>query len=67
MISSDFLTYRTHSVLDSCSIGTVEPKQEAKASVEFVPTAVGSSVLMVSFDSDKLRSIKNSINIIVKE
>uniref|UniRef100_A0A8C4ER17 Protein-glutamine gamma-glutamyltransferase 2 n=1 Tax=Dicentrarchus labrax TaxID=13489 RepID=A0A8C4ER17_DICLA len=45
----------------------VGPKQEAKASVKFTPTRVGSSVLLVNFDSDKLKNIKSFINVAVKE
>ncbi|XP_041646034.1 protein-glutamine gamma-glutamyltransferase 2-like [Cheilinus undulatus] len=48
-------------------IGAVEPKQEAKASIEFSPARAGSSVLMVNFDSNKLQNIKNSINVVVEE
>ncbi|XP_041801501.1 protein-glutamine gamma-glutamyltransferase 2-like isoform X1 [Chelmon rostratus] len=48
-------------------IGAVGPKQEAKASIKFSPTAVGSTVLLVNFDSDKLRNIKSFINVVVKE
>uniref|UniRef100_A0A3Q3IH57 Protein-glutamine gamma-glutamyltransferase 2 n=1 Tax=Monopterus albus TaxID=43700 RepID=A0A3Q3IH57_MONAL len=52
---------------DSCRIGAVGPKQEAKARLEFTPTAAGSSVLLVNFDSDKVRNIKSFINVVVKE
>uniref|UniRef100_A0A3Q3Q407 Protein-glutamine gamma-glutamyltransferase 2 n=1 Tax=Monopterus albus TaxID=43700 RepID=A0A3Q3Q407_MONAL len=48
-------------------IGAVGPKQEAKARLEFTPTAAGSSVLLVNFDSDKVRNIKSFINVVVKE
>ncbi|XP_019944770.2 protein-glutamine gamma-glutamyltransferase 2-like [Paralichthys olivaceus] len=48
-------------------IGTVGRKQEAKARVEFRPTRVGSSRLLVNFDSDKLKNIKSFINVVVKE
>uniref|UniRef100_A0A672ZN31 Protein-glutamine gamma-glutamyltransferase 2 n=1 Tax=Sphaeramia orbicularis TaxID=375764 RepID=A0A672ZN31_9TELE len=48
-------------------IGTVPPKEEAKASVEFTPTSAGSKVLLISFDSDKLKNIKLHIDIDVKE
>ncbi|TKS77339.1 Protein-glutamine gamma-glutamyltransferase 2 [Collichthys lucidus] len=47
-------------------IGTVGRKQEAKANIEFIPTRVGSSKLLVNFDSDKLNNIKSSINVVVK-
>ncbi|KAM9856201.1 protein-glutamine gamma-glutamyltransferase 2-like [Aulostomus maculatus] len=47
-------------------IADVGPKQEAKASVVFSPTSEGSNVLVVNFDSDKLRNIKSSINVTVK-
>uniref|UniRef100_A0A671TW19 Protein-glutamine gamma-glutamyltransferase 2 n=1 Tax=Sparus aurata TaxID=8175 RepID=A0A671TW19_SPAAU len=40
------------------NIGTVEAKQEAKASISFIPTSVGSSKLLVNFDSDKLKNIR---------
>lgn len=48
-------------------IGAVGPKQEAKASIKFSPTSVGSNVLLVNFDSDKLKNIKSFINVVVKE
>ncbi|XP_037629374.1 protein-glutamine gamma-glutamyltransferase 2-like [Sebastes umbrosus] len=48
-------------------IGAVGPKQEAKASVDFSPTSTGSCVLLVNFDSDKLKNIKSFINVVVKE
>ncbi|XP_031701206.1 protein-glutamine gamma-glutamyltransferase 2-like [Anarrhichthys ocellatus] len=48
-------------------IGTVGTLQEAKASVEFSPTRAGSSVLLVNFDSDKLKNINSAINVVVKE
>lgn len=48
-------------------IGTVGPKQEAKASVELSPSVTGPSVLLVNFDSDKLRNIKSFINVMVNE
>uniref|UniRef100_A0A8C4EJ58 Protein-glutamine gamma-glutamyltransferase 2 n=1 Tax=Dicentrarchus labrax TaxID=13489 RepID=A0A8C4EJ58_DICLA len=35
--------------------------------VKFTPTRVGSSVLLVNFDSDKLKNIKSFINVAVKE
>ncbi|XP_027144053.1 protein-glutamine gamma-glutamyltransferase 2 isoform X2 [Larimichthys crocea] len=47
-------------------IGTVGRKQEAKASIEFIPTRVGSSKLLVNFDSDKLNDIKSFIKVVVK-
>ncbi|KAI3357275.1 hypothetical protein L3Q82_015731, partial [Scortum barcoo] len=47
--------------------GTVGPKQEVKASVEFKPTSAGSSVLLVNFDSNKLKNIRSFINVVVKE
>uniref|UniRef100_A0A3Q3IJQ2 protein-glutamine gamma-glutamyltransferase n=1 Tax=Monopterus albus TaxID=43700 RepID=A0A3Q3IJQ2_MONAL len=49
------------------AVMTVGPKQEAKARLEFTPTAAGSSVLLVNFDSDKVRNIKSFINVVVKE
>uniref|UniRef100_UPI003AACCF21 protein-glutamine gamma-glutamyltransferase 2-like n=1 Tax=Centroberyx gerrardi TaxID=166262 RepID=UPI003AACCF21 len=48
-------------------IGDVGPKQEAEAAVEFTPTSSGSTVLLVNFDSDKLRNIKGFITVVVKE
>ncbi|XP_035513294.1 protein-glutamine gamma-glutamyltransferase 2-like [Morone saxatilis] len=51
----------------TAEIEDVGPKQEAKASVKFTPTSVGSSVLLVNFDSDKLKNIKSFINVVVKE
>ncbi|KAM9342745.1 protein-glutamine gamma-glutamyltransferase 2-like [Pholidichthys leucotaenia] len=51
----------------TAKIGSAGAKQEAKAKIEFRPTKAGSSMLLVNFDSDKLKNIKNSINIIVKD
>ncbi|XP_068588655.1 protein-glutamine gamma-glutamyltransferase 2-like [Cebidichthys violaceus] len=48
-------------------IGTVGTLQEAKASVEFRPTSAGSRVLLVNFDSDKLKNISSFINVVVKK
>ncbi|XP_077586275.1 protein-glutamine gamma-glutamyltransferase 2-like [Stigmatopora nigra] len=48
-------------------IGRVGPRGEATATVVFTPTATGSNVLLVSFDSDKLKNIKASIAVVVKE
>ncbi|XP_054638083.1 protein-glutamine gamma-glutamyltransferase 2-like, partial [Dunckerocampus dactyliophorus] len=48
-------------------IGRVGPKQEARTTAVLTPTTAGSCVLLVNFDSDKLRSIKSSINVLVKE
>lgn len=48
-------------------IGAVDPKKEAKASVSFTPTTAGSSVLLVSFDSNKLKNIKSFIDVVVRE
>ncbi|XP_029995453.1 protein-glutamine gamma-glutamyltransferase 2-like [Sphaeramia orbicularis] len=48
-------------------IGSIGPKEEAKASLEFTPTVVGSSVLLVGFDSNKLKNIKTYISVGVKE
>ncbi|XP_038159505.1 protein-glutamine gamma-glutamyltransferase 2-like isoform X2 [Cyprinodon tularosa] len=48
-------------------VGTVGAKQEAKASIDFKPTITGSSVLLVNFDSDKLKNIKSFIDVVVKE
>ncbi|XP_040009864.1 protein-glutamine gamma-glutamyltransferase 2-like [Xiphias gladius] len=52
--------------LITMKIGSVEPKQKARASVEFIPTSAGSSMLVVNFDSDKLRNVKSFINVVVK-
>ncbi|KAF7652497.1 hypothetical protein LDENG_00096110 [Lucifuga dentata] len=49
------------------SVGAVGPKQEAKASTEFRPSGAGSIVLLVNFDSDKLKNIKSFITVVVKE
>uniref|UniRef100_A0A671TVI6 Protein-glutamine gamma-glutamyltransferase 2 n=1 Tax=Sparus aurata TaxID=8175 RepID=A0A671TVI6_SPAAU len=49
------------------NIGTVEAKQEAKASISFIPTSVGSSKLLVNFDSDKLKNIRSFINVVVEK
>ncbi|CAG6021231.1 unnamed protein product [Menidia menidia] len=51
----------------TAKVGTVGPKQEAKASIEFKPTIAGSGALLVNFDSDKLKNIKCSISVVVKE
>ncbi|XP_056279670.1 protein-glutamine gamma-glutamyltransferase 2-like [Pseudoliparis swirei] len=48
-------------------IGTVGPLQDVKATVEFSPTSVGSNMLLVNFDSDKLKNINSFINVVVKE
>uniref|UniRef100_A0A4W6BNC4 Protein-glutamine gamma-glutamyltransferase 2 n=1 Tax=Lates calcarifer TaxID=8187 RepID=A0A4W6BNC4_LATCA len=47
--------------------GAVGPKQEAKATVEFSPSSVGTCVLLVNFDSNKLRNIKSLVNVVVKD
>lgn len=51
----------------SCRVGTVGAKQEAKASIEFKPTISVASVLLVNFYSDKLKSIKTFIDVVVNE
>lgn len=43
------------------------PLQDVKATVEFSPTSVGSNMLLVNFDSDKLKNINSFINVVVKE
>uniref|UniRef100_A0A146ZQM5 Protein-glutamine gamma-glutamyltransferase 2 n=1 Tax=Fundulus heteroclitus TaxID=8078 RepID=A0A146ZQM5_FUNHE len=48
-------------------VGTVGAKQEAKASIDFKPTVAGSSVLLVNFDSNKLKNVKSFIDVVVKE
>ncbi|XP_053174171.1 protein-glutamine gamma-glutamyltransferase 2-like [Scomber japonicus] len=45
----------------------VGPRQEAKASVGFCPSITGSNVLLVNFDSDKLKNIRSFINVTVEE
>lgn len=49
----------------SCRIDQVGPEEEAKARVEFIPTAEGTCLLVVKFESDKLSNITNSVNIVV--
>ncbi|XP_059913088.1 protein-glutamine gamma-glutamyltransferase 2-like [Gadus macrocephalus] len=46
-------------------LGTVASKQEAKASVQLSPREAGFTVLLVDFDSDKLKNIKNFIPMVV--
>lgn len=43
------------------------PEQEAKASVQLLPRAPGSTVLLLDFHSDKLKNIKNFITVDVQE
>ena len=51
---------------DSVSrLGTVASKQEAKASVQLSPREAGFTVLLVDFDSDKLKNIKNFMPMVV--
>ncbi|XP_035016094.2 protein-glutamine gamma-glutamyltransferase 2 [Hippoglossus stenolepis] len=57
----------THGKPITEKIGAVGQKEEAKVRVEFSPTSVGPSVLLVNFDSDKLKNIKSFINVDVKE
>lgn len=47
----------------SFRVGEVMPKKEAKAHVKFTPTLAGSTVLLVNFDSNKLKDIKSFINV----
>lgn len=47
-------------------VGAVEAKQEAKAIVEFTPIITGSTVLLVSFDSNKLSNIKGFLTVEIK-
>lgn len=54
-------------VHDPCRIGSVGPKQEAKASIDFIPSSAGSSVLLANFNSDKLRNIRGFIDVVVNE
>ncbi|MED6285692.1 hypothetical protein CHARACLAT_031711, partial [Characodon lateralis] len=51
----------------TAKVGTVGAKQEAKASIDLKPTITGSNVLLVNFDSDKLKNIKSFIDVAVKE
>lgn len=51
----------------TAKIGAVGPKQEAKATADFTPIRAGSSVILVNFDSDKLKNIKSFINDDVKQ
>ncbi|KAM4563545.1 protein-glutamine gamma-glutamyltransferase 2-like [Odontesthes bonariensis] len=51
----------------TAKIGTVDPKQEAKANIEFKPTIAGSGALLVNFDSNKLKNIKSFISVVVRE
>uniref|UniRef100_A0A8C5GCG5 Protein-glutamine gamma-glutamyltransferase 2 n=1 Tax=Gouania willdenowi TaxID=441366 RepID=A0A8C5GCG5_GOUWI len=48
-------------------VGTVGPKEEAKADIEFRPSSAGPSMLLVNFDSNKLKNIKSFINIFVQQ
>eukprot|EP00064_Thunnus_orientalis_P020917 superscaffoldBa00006044_g21069 len=48
-------------------IGTVGPKQEAKATAELSPSISGPSELLVNFDSDKLRDVQSFVNVMVNE
>uniref|UniRef100_A0A3P9Q025 Protein-glutamine gamma-glutamyltransferase 2 n=1 Tax=Poecilia reticulata TaxID=8081 RepID=A0A3P9Q025_POERE len=51
----------------SCRVGSVGANEAAKASIEFKPTVAGSSVLLVNFDSDKLKNIKNFTDVVVEK
>ncbi|XP_060931202.1 protein-glutamine gamma-glutamyltransferase 2-like [Limanda limanda] len=57
----------THGKPITEKIGAVGREEAAKARVEFSPTSAGPSVLLVNFDSDKLKNIKSFINVVVKE
>jgi len=48
-------------------LGPVAPHQEAQASVQLLPRAPGSTVLLVDFHSDKLKNVKNFITVNIKE
>ncbi|XP_072304882.1 protein-glutamine gamma-glutamyltransferase 2-like [Eucyclogobius newberryi] len=48
-------------------VGDVGPKGEARAHMELSPTAAGSTVLLVNFDSKELRNIKSFIHVDVKK
>lgn len=47
-------------------VGEVAPKKDAKARLEVTPSSAGSTVLLVNFDSSKLRNIKSFISVDVK-
>lgn len=64
LISDSDVSRRMHV---SCRIGDVGPRQEAKASVQFSPSRVGATVLLVNFHSDKLTNIKSFINVVIGE
>ncbi|XP_008411741.1 protein-glutamine gamma-glutamyltransferase 2-like [Poecilia reticulata] len=49
------------------TVGSVGANEAAKASIEFKPTVAGSSVLLVNFDSDKLKNIKNFTDVVVEK
>ncbi|XP_068997710.1 protein-glutamine gamma-glutamyltransferase 2-like [Embiotoca jacksoni] len=50
----------------TAKIGAVGAAQEAKARIEFIPSSSGSNVLLVNFDSDKLRNIRGFISVVVR-
>ncbi|XP_068996653.1 protein-glutamine gamma-glutamyltransferase 2-like [Embiotoca jacksoni] len=50
----------------TAKIGAVGAAQEAKARIEFIPSSSGSNVLLVNFDSDKLKKIRGFISVVVR-
>ncbi|XP_068996556.1 protein-glutamine gamma-glutamyltransferase 2-like [Embiotoca jacksoni] len=50
----------------TAKIGAVGAAQEAKARIEFIPSSSGSNVLLVNFDSDKLKKIRGYIIVVVR-
>ncbi|XP_069544923.1 protein-glutamine gamma-glutamyltransferase 2-like, partial [Brachyistius frenatus] len=50
----------------TAKIGAVGAAQEAKARIEFIPSSSGSNVLLVNFDSEKLRNIRGYIIVVVR-
>ncbi|XP_053705327.1 protein-glutamine gamma-glutamyltransferase 2-like [Synchiropus splendidus] len=51
----------------SLKLDDVGPGQEARGSAALTPLMAGATALLVSFDSDHLKNIKSSVNIVVKE
>uniref|UniRef100_A0A8C6S8I9 Protein-glutamine gamma-glutamyltransferase 2 n=1 Tax=Neogobius melanostomus TaxID=47308 RepID=A0A8C6S8I9_9GOBI len=54
-------------LLPSFRVEDVGPKEEAKACLKLSPSAAGSTVLLVNFDSSKLRNIKGFIDMDVEK
>uniref|UniRef100_A0A8C6S4U6 Protein-glutamine gamma-glutamyltransferase 2 n=1 Tax=Neogobius melanostomus TaxID=47308 RepID=A0A8C6S4U6_9GOBI len=53
--------------LTGSQVEDVGPKEEAKACLKLSPSAAGSTVLLVNFDSSKLRNIKGFIDMDVEK